>query len=73
MPETNWKKINQYLLIAFGISWASALMMRFSQIQYGSAEAITIIALLYMPAPAIAAFIVQKFFWNGSLVDFGFT
>jgi membrane protease YdiL (CAAX protease family) len=73
MPQTNWKKINQYLIIAFGISWASALMMRFSQIQYGSAEAITIIALLYMPAPAIAAIIVQKFFWNGSLADFGFT
>ena len=26
-----------------------------------------------MPAPAIAAFIVQKFFWNGSLAEFGFT
>ncbi|MFI5164461.1 MAG: type II CAAX prenyl endopeptidase Rce1 family protein [Bacteroidia bacterium] len=73
MPETNWKKINQFLLIAFGISWASALMMRFSQIQYGSGEAITIIALLYMPAPALAAILVQKFFWNGSLAEFGFT
>src|ERR1035437_4385486 len=73
MPETNWKKINQYLLIAFGISWASALMMRFSQIQYGSAESLSIIELLYIPDPAISAFIVQKFFWNGSLADFGFT
>lgn len=73
MPETNWKKINQYLVIAFGISWASALMMRFSQIAYGTPEAISIIALLYMPAPAIAAFIVQKFFWNGSLAEYGLT
>jgi len=73
MPETNWKKINQYLFIAFGISWASALMMRFSQISYGSAESVTTIALLYMPAPAIAAIIVQKFFWNSGLAEFGFT
>lgn len=73
MPETNWKKINQFLLLAFGIAWASALMMRYSQIAYGSDESLSIIALLYMPAPAIAAFIVQKFFWNGSLAEFGFT
>ena len=73
MPETNWNKINQFLSFAFGIAWASALFMRFSQMQYGSPESLTIVAFLYMPAPAIAAIIVQRFFYNKSLSEFGFT
>src|SRR3954470_1663846 len=73
MPETDWNKINQFLLVAFGIAWASAFFMRFSGIQYGSGESITIIAFFYMPAPAIAAFIVQRVLRNESLLDLGFT
>jgi len=73
MPETNWNKINQFLLITFGIAWASAFYMRFSQIQYSSDESLAIIAFLYMPAPAIAAYIVQRLMRNESLENFGFT
>ena len=73
MPETNWNKINQYLLIAFGVAWSSALYIRFSQIPYGTNESLSIIAFLYMPAPAIAAYITQRILHNESLLDFGFT
>jgi uncharacterized protein len=73
MPETNWNKINQFLLIAFSIAWASVFFMRFSQIQYGTSESLSIIALLYMPAPAIAALITQRILQNKGLADFGFT
>lgn len=73
MPETNWNKINRFLLLAFGIAWASALYMRFNQIQFGSSESITILAFLYMPAPAIAALITQRILHNESMVDLGLT
>ncbi len=73
MPETNWNKINQFLTFAFGIAWATALYMRFSHMLYGSAESLTLVALLYMPAPAIAAIIVQRFFHNGTLAELGLT
>jgi len=73
MQETNWNKINQFLLIAFGIAWVSAYYMRFSQIPYGSNESITILAFLYMPAPFIAAYITQRAIHNESLLNFGLT
>lgn len=73
MQETNWNKINQFLLIAFGIAWAGAFVMRFSQIEYGSPESLSILAFLYMPAPAIAAYITQRILANESLAEIGFT
>ena len=73
MPKTNWNKLNQFLAIAFGISWASAFFMRSSGMLYGSGESITIIALIYMPAPAIAALLVQRFIRNEPLIDLGLT
>lgn len=73
MPETNRHKINQFLLIAFGIAWISAFIMRFSGIAYGSSQSVLIIACFYMPAPAIAAFIVQRVLRNEPLAELGFS
>ena len=73
MPETNWIKINQYLLFAFGIAWASLFIMRLSNVEFGSGESLTVITLFYMTAPAIAAMIVQRVFWRSTLDEFGFT
>ena len=60
MPETDWNKINQFLLTAFGVAWASALFMRFSGIQYGSGESITIIANAALFVVAACLFVVIR-------------
>ncbi len=73
MQETNWNKINQFLLLAFGIAWTSAFVMRYSHIEYGSESSITGLAFFYMPAPAIAAYIIQRIIARESLQEIGFT
>jgi uncharacterized protein len=73
MAETNWNKINQFLTIAFGVAWACVLYMRFSHIQYGTSESLTLIAFLYLPAPAIGALLTQRVLHNENLADIGFT
>jgi membrane protease YdiL (CAAX protease family) len=56
-----------YFLISFSIVWASAGIISFSGIDYGSLSSTLIVAFICMPAPAFAAFIVQKYFRNESL------
>ena len=56
----NWKKINLYIIMAFGFCWTIALIMKLAHIEYGSTISFIIIGGLYMPGPAIATFIIQK-------------
>lgn len=67
----NWKKINLYLLLSFGISWLSVLILVCANVSYGTTASIFIIGGLYMPGPAIATFIIQKFIYKGDFKNYG--
>ncbi len=67
----NWKKISLYILIAFGFCWTIALIMYLTHIEYGSTVSLIIIGGLYMPGPALATFIVQKFIYKEGFKQYG--
>lgn len=69
----NWKKINLFILLTFGISWTVWGILKFSNIQFGNIWESIIIAGLYMPGPAIATFIIQKFIYKESFKSFGWS
>jgi membrane protease YdiL (CAAX protease family) len=69
----NWKKINLYILISFGISWTVALIMKLTHIEYGGLSSVIITGGLYMPGPAIATFIIQKFIYKEGFKQYGWT
>jgi membrane protease YdiL (CAAX protease family) len=67
------KKILQFILLTFLISWSVALAAYLLRIPYGSILFLVIIAVCYMPAPAYATLILQKLVYRGSLKPYGFT
>lgn len=67
----NTKKILLYILLSFGISWLSVLAMLLLKIPYGGLASTLIIALLYMPGPAIAVFVIQKFIYKERFRQYG--
>jgi membrane protease YdiL (CAAX protease family) len=69
----NLKKIGWYLLISFGISWSVTLLMLLLGIKYGTLLSVALVAVLYMPGPAIATFIVQKFIYKEKFKTYGWT
>jgi membrane protease YdiL (CAAX protease family) len=69
----NLKKIGWYLLFSFGISWCIALLMLLLDIEYGTLLSVILLGALYMPGPAIATFIVQKFIYKEPFKPYGWT
>ena len=69
----NMKKILLYILISFGLSWLAALMFNLAGIEYQNLSATLIIALCYMPGPALATLIIQKGIYKQSLKSYGLT
>jgi membrane protease YdiL (CAAX protease family) len=67
----NWRKVGLYLLFAFGISWTSAAIAYASGIRLASVPGVVVLALAYMPAPAVAAWIVQKKIYGLPLGAYG--
>jgi len=67
----NWKKIWLYILIAFGFCWTIALVMKIANIEYGSTLSLIIIAGLYMPGPALATFVIQKYIYKEGFKQYG--
>jgi membrane protease YdiL (CAAX protease family) len=67
------KKVLQFILLTFLISWSVALAAYLLHITYGSILSIVILAVLYMPAPAYATLILQKLVYRGPLKPYGFT
>ncbi len=67
------KKVRQFILLAFLISWSVALVAYLLHVRYGSLLSIVIIAVCYMPAPAYATLILQKVVYRGTLKSYGFT
>lgn len=67
------KKVLQFILLTFLISWSGALAAYLLHIRYGSILSLVIIAVCYMPAPAYATLILQKLVYRDSLTPYGFT
>src|SRR5436853_3505767 len=67
------KKVLQFILLTFLISWSVAGVAYLLHINYGSIPSLLIIAVCYMPAPAYATLILQKLVYRGSLKPYGFT
>src|SRR5438045_9369970 len=67
------KKVLQFILLTFLITWSVAGVTYLLHINYGSIPSLLIIAVCYMPAPAYATLILQKLVYRGSLKPYGFT
>jgi uncharacterized protein len=67
------KKVLQFVLLTFLISWSAALAAYLLHITYGSILSFVIIAVCYMPAPAYATLTLQKLVYRGTLTPYGFT
>lgn len=65
----NQQKIGFFLLITFGISWCTAIILYLAGIEYGSTESILLLVVFFMWAPAISAIIVQV--WSGESIRQG--
>jgi membrane protease YdiL (CAAX protease family) len=69
----NRKKIILYILFTFTFSWSVALGMHLAHISIKSIQGIAVLALLYMPGPALATFIIQKFIYKEGFRQYGWT
>ena len=69
----NWRKIGLYILLSSGISWSVALVMKLAHIDIGNVVGLVIVAALYMPAPALATFVIQKFIYKEGFTQYGWT
>src|SRR6266403_6064332 len=67
------KKVLQFILLTFLISWSVAGVTYLLHITYGSIPSLLIIAVCYMPGLAYATLILQKLVYRGSLKPYGFT
>jgi CAAX protease family protein len=67
------KKVLQFILLTFLISWSVAGAAYLLHITYGSIPSFLIIAVCYMPGPAYATLILQKLVYRVSLKPYGFT
>lgn len=67
------KELLPYLLIAFGVCWLGAALIPAFGLEYGSVTSTVIVALICMPAPALAAFIAQKYILKRPFSDLQLT
>lgn len=67
----NLRKIIIFLVTTFTISWLTAGVIHFTNIEFGSFTSIVLIALFYMASPAISVIIVQKLIYKSSLQEYG--
>ena len=66
----NFNKILVFLILAFGLSWLSLYIPPLF-LEPESIGAVLLQLLLYSWGPAAAAFITQKYIYNGSIAAFG--
>ena len=66
----NYRKIIQYVLLAFGLSWLGLYIPSLFMDQEGVGT-LVLQALLYSWGPAAAAYFVQKSIYKGSLAKYG--
>jgi membrane protease YdiL (CAAX protease family) len=56
----NYRNILYFLAISFGLSWTAGALLFLLDIKTGTVPALLLIALFYMPMPAVATIIVAK-------------
>lgn len=69
----NWKKINLYILFSSAFSWTAALFMALMHVNLGSILGTVLLVGLYMPAPALATFVIQKYLYKEGFKQYGLT
>lgn len=69
----NWKKINLYILFSFAFSWTVALIMAIAHVKLGDILGTILLASLYMPGPALATFVIQKYIYRKGFRQYGWT
>jgi CAAX protease family protein len=69
--SVDWRKIGLYLAFAYGISWTVALLMFVVGIPLTSGPGIAMVAIGYMPAPALGVWIVQRHIYHAPLSAYG--
>jgi len=69
----NWGKINLYILSSFAFSWTIALIMALVHINLGSILGTVFLAGLYMPGPALATFVIQRYIYKEGFKQYGWT
>jgi hypothetical protein len=67
----NWKKISLYILFSCAFSWTVALFMALAHVDLGSIPGTILLAGLYMPAPALATFVIQKYIYKEGFKLYG--
>lgn len=67
------RKVLQFILLTFLISWSVAGVAYLLHVTYGSIPSLIITVVGYMPAPAFATLILQKLVYRESLTAYGFT
>ena len=69
----NWKKINLYILFSFAFSWTVALIMALTHVKLNSILGTVLLAGLYMPGPALATFVIQRYIYKDGFKQYGWT
>lgn len=59
--RVNARKVSEFLALAFGLSWTSALVLYFAGIEIGTLRGLILTTVLFMWAPAVAAIVVQLY------------
>lgn len=72
-PEVRLRKIGMFLALTFTISWTSAGILYFSEIEIGSLVGLITITALFMWAPGLAAIVTQRWYGESVLEFFGFS
>lgn len=67
------RKILRFILLTYLISWSVALIAYLLHIRHGSLLSLPFLAFGYMPAPAYATIILQKFVYREPLAEYGLT
>ncbi len=67
------RSILYYLLICFGVCWLGAALIHFLDLGYGSIASTLIVAFICMPAPALAAWLVQTRILKRPFSELGLT
>src|SRR5258708_18615192 len=69
----NWKKINLYILFSSAFSWTVAVFMPLAHVNLGSILGTVLLAGIYMPASALATFVIQKYLYKEGFKQYGWT
>lgn len=69
----NWKKINLYILFSCAFSWIVGLFIAMMHVNLGSILGTVLLAGLYMPAPALATFVIQKYIYKEGFKQYGWS